>query len=458
MRRGTHCCPDWRRALSLRIVMPMTAVLLLASTLFSQEPPEQPSPQEPGQEQPGQEAEQGVQAPVQKPGQPVSQANFSLGDSIFQDVRNSFGFSLGAYEIYVRNAYPGYAPSYSTWATSFFPSVFTNVGKNRSRLHLSYGFGYGFDNKDTSVEQTQHAATAGYTFQLNRKTVVEVSDYFFYSPDYYTSLLRPILGPIYPIGPAPPTSEAFRTPQKILRNGLRAGIDRQLGSKLSLGLFASYLIYRYETDRAYDGSGAWAGVRFGYRATKWLRVSVSYSAAVTKASAGNPGYSIQNVEIGEFEFDIGKAWKASLAGGMSITEYSYRTRMIASARADLTRTSRYNTLSFGYRRGFTYSVGMSQVYQSDIFTVGFGQWLARRLSMQLGASYWHNRSLAAGGYDALLGRAGLQFMLRPDLVASANYGYQYQRNWSSGPAEVIPMNRQLVYLGLQYVFPGISRI
>ena len=185
-----------------------------------------------------------------------------------------------------------------------------------------------------------------------------------------------------------------------------------------------------------------------------MRVSVSYSVALTKASAGNPGYSIQNVEVGEFEFDLGKAWKASFAGGMSVTEYAYSNRMMASARASLTRTSRYNTLSFGYRRGFTYSIGLSQVYQSDIFTVGMGQWLASRLSMQLGASYWHNRGLVAGGYDALLARAGLQFLLLPDLVASANYGYQYQRNWSSGPADVLPMNRQLVYLGLQYIWPG----
>ncbi len=386
----------------------------------------------------------------------MSQRSFSGG--VFADWRNPFGFSMGAYEIYVRDSYPTLSQRGSTMITSLYPQLFANFGRRRSKLHLNYGFGYGFENRDVSNDTQEHSANASYTYRVARKTSLEIRDFFFSSPNYYGSILRPIIGEGGGQLTPPFWGEAYRPGQRMLRNDLTASIDQQLSRKVSLGLFGTYHTYRYEQSSYYDGDGFSAGVRLSYQPKKWLSISSSYSRYLNRVDERFKDATINRVEIGEFDFRLSRAWRLRFSGGVEITDYYGSTRTYGSWGGSLVRSSRYNTFSASYRHGLTSAIGLSRIYQSDILSLDFSQRISRRVALLVGSSYWRNRDLVAGRYDYWLARSGLQFLLLRQLAAVVQYSYQYQTSRYETPADVVQVNRHLVYFGLQYFWPGARRL
>jgi len=381
-----------------------------------------------------------------------SSAGWSFGDAVSQDFRNHVGFSIGAYEIYARNQYPDLGYSSSVMLTAFYPRVFANFGRRRSRLNLGYGYGYGFDNKDASRHTQEQTATVDYSYAATRSWTFRLSDYLFSSPNYYGSILQPIFSPGY----VPPiyTSGTVRLGQRQLRNDLSGSIGRQLTRKTNFSVFANYYLYRYETDSLYNGEGASVGASFGYQPKKWLTISTSYSRVLVNTDPRYSDATINRVQVGQFDFRLSSRWRAACGGGVDIASYYGQTYTYANANASLSRSSRNNTLSFNYNRGFSTSIGTSRLYKSDSVTANFGQRIQRRISFMASASYWHNADLYAGGYNALIARAGLEFLLAHSLVASAQYAYQHQLSRYQDTSYVPDVSQNLVYFGLQYFWPG----
>jgi hypothetical protein len=161
--------------------------------------------------------------------------------------------------------------------------------------------------------------------------------------------------------------------------------------------------------------------------------------------------------VGEFDFRLSPVWSASFSGGVDIADYYGQTRTWSNASASLTRSSRNNTFALAYHRGFSMAIGMSRLYKSDSVTANFGQRVHRRISFLAAASYWHNGDLYTGGYDALVARSGLEFLLAQNLAAIAQYVYQYQISRYQDPGYLLDVNQNLVYVGVQYIWPGPRR-
>jgi hypothetical protein len=450
------------RLVAIIIVLGGMVMLVPVGVGQEQQPqtPEQQAPEQqtPAKEEQGETGDQGrTRTYTSGTEETRSEAGLSFGGSVFNNRRNQFGLSLSAYESYAHDSYPGQNYQNSLMITSFYPRIFSNFGRRRSRLHLGAGFGYGFDNRDVSRDQQEYSADASYTFQATRKTSLQISDSFFLSPNYYGSILQPIIGqgPVYPPSYLSPT---YRVGQRQLWNTLYGSINRQLGKKASIGLYSSYGIYQYGSSSIYNGDAVSVGISFGYSPTKWLNISSGYSWYLNQVNAQFGDSTVASINPGELQFRLSRSWRFSASGGVQIGESHAQFYTGATASARLSRSSRNNTLSISYYRGFSTAFGLSGLYESNSAQVDFGQRVARRISFLTGASYWTNSGVnVSGGYDFWRVRAGLEFLLRPDLVANVQYAYQYQTSSLAADSGIVGLNRNLVYFGIQYMWPGARR-
>ena len=86
------------------------------------------------------------------------------------------------------------------------------------------------------------------------------------------------------------------------------------------------------------------------------------------------------------------------------------------------------------------------------------QQLTRIIRIQLAAAYVRGEGFSSSGeLDTRSGSARIEWTLRPNVIMSANYNYQNQKNNIDELSDVLDINRSTVYVGVQYQWPSFKR-
>ena len=374
---------------------------------------------------------------------------------VFGNARQKFAFSLGGLGMYESNVFNRNQNVEDAIVTAILARVSVNLGRRNTRFHAEYGFGYRIYNARGSLNGSDHYGNVHFTHQLSRRLLLQVSDQVSSSPNGFRSLMSPIFSPE---SPSPGfASDPFLARQRITQNFVSGNLDWQLSRKFRIGAFGNYNTYLFQTQDLRNVTGVQVGASYGYSPTNWLSLSGSYATYLNKVDPSYRELQIHRVQVGGFEFKLGKAWRAAISGGVEFTNYFGQNRFTEYVSGGLSWHSETSTLSVSYHRGFFSTIGIPQLFQSQLVNVGFGNRLASWVNLQMAGSYIHGLEYSQSGQlDQYFGYGGLDFALRADLVASLYGGYQQQR---ARDLAGLPANREgyVAYLGLQYLFPAFRR-
>lgn len=379
----------------------------------------------------------------------------SFADDLFGDRRRSFGFSLGAYQMYDSNLFFRRSGREDGFVTTIFPRVFFNAGRHRTRFHADYGTGYWLYNGRGGLNAAGHFGNFQFTRQLSRRISFHIADQLSSSPNEYGSFLSPIVSSTPQVTGF--SNEVLVDRQRITRNIITGGLDFQVGRKGSLGIFGGYYLHRYRLRELHNADALQVGATYDHRITNWLYLSNSYHAYLNRVDEFFRDARIHRLQVGGLSFRLGKHWRLNASGGVEWANHLEENRLGESITAGIARNSRDNLILVGYQRGFTSAIGLSRVYRSDIVTAGFGQRISRWMGFRASSSYWRGSGQGTGNeIEYFLAQTGLDFLLRSDLVASIGGSYH---NQASGAFASEPLNREryLVVFGLQYLWPAVAR-
>ena len=376
-------------------------------------------------------------------------------DDMFSNTRHKFGFTLGVIETYENNVFNSSAEPQKATATVFYPRVSLNLGKRKTRFQGSYSFGYWLYNTRRSLDTSEHYGDIQLTHELSRRVSLQVMDQISSSPTRYGSFMSPIFSPIN----SQPgfTSQAFLARQRITQNIATASLNFLITRKSHLSLYGNWGTYLFQSEDFRNVNGVQVGARYDHQLTSWLFFSSNYATYLNKVDPMYRNLQIQRLQVGGLNFKLGKTWSTTIAGGVEFTNNFGRYLFTESVSGSLSWQSQASIFYVSYNRGFYTTIGIPQLFQSQQMTAGVGSRLASWVNFQISAYY--NRGSAfveAGKLEYLFSRGGLDFALRPDLVASVYGGYQKQREEELGS---LARNGKgyIAYLGLQYMFPSVRR-
>ena len=397
----------------------------------------------------------------------------SLHGSFSQDaswnLRNNFGFSLGAQEGYYsgknsfeNNSFSDPETKQSSSATSLSANVFTNYTRGKSAMHLDYGIGYRlYAEESVSRNNANHNVSAAYVYMLGRSARFQISDSFStYSNDPYddvfstnSSFERLLTGSS--------NYDIILERQRYSRNSLTSSISFDLtGKGTNVRIFSTYNNYWYERpDSAAvameDYYSATIGVGLNQRINKWLSLGTSYSIQLNDDLEDK---QIHRVEIGSFQFDLASGVQVYASGGVNITEDGdgdYRVR--ATTNSGINYSTETSSLYANYTKSMMSLSSSRQSLPSDTVLVGFGQKIGERTNFR---AMWYYQ-LSSGSDDTKLsahqGQVSIERIIISGLFASLSYTYRYQENSISSVHGASHSERSTISGGLQYVWPSGRR-
>jgi len=389
------------------------------------------------------------------------------------DLRNNFGFSLGAHEgYYFSGSSPENTPlenplldsinlKDSSYATSLSASAFTNYASNKSAIHLDYGAGYRFyPEQRNSIDGIDHSVNAAYMYQINNRVNFRIHDHFSSSSndplgDIFSmnaSLGRLLAGSSY--------FDVFFTPRRYTRNTASANFSADVtGKGTNVTFFGSYDNYWYEnqsfgTETSNDYYSARVGAGLSQRITRWLSFGSSYSIQLNNDLKDSQTH---RVEVGRFQFDLSPDINVYFSGGIEIADTGiddgYKSRL--STRAGISYTTEVNRLYAEYSRTMHSVSGFREQLPSDTVLIGLGQPLGNRTSLRLMWHYLRSSDVRKSGtLSAHQCQASIQFIIASGLYASANYSYRYQINSIHTLSGIPNSDRSTISGGLVYSWPS----
>jgi hypothetical protein len=407
------------------------------------------------QQEPVRPEEQVEEADPRDVRRPADERAASVNERILRGDRNQFGCFLGAYQAYSSNLFNSLELKQGGGITALFPSIFANYARGKSRFHADYSYGYRFYNNGKRDNADQHRLNLDYSVPLSKRVNLTLYDRLDDSPNDGGSLFNPSAPGDFVPGYAY-TGEYLRAWQKVFRNDSAARLGFQVSRGGTLSLAGGYQVYKYDLQPNYDMSGAYGSASYTHRITKWLSISSSYTAHFTDTNSHHQNYQIQRVEVGNFEFSLSRTWKAHVAGGVDYSSggyYGYGSRTTANLNAGISHSSRASTIALAYRRGMSTVFGQPGLYKTDTGVFSYVRRLNWRTSLQVNGNYQRGSDFnSSGKYEYYWATTSLQFGLRHDLVASANYSYINQKSSGLG-SEYWDLGRYVVYVGVTYFWP-----
>lgn len=382
------------------------------------------------------------------------------------NLRNNFGFSLGAQEGYyfIGNGSDnpfGSTGKQSSSATSFSASAFTNYASGKSAIHLDYGANYPFyPERRNSVDDINHSAVAAYTYRITDKARFQLRDQF-------SSYADDPLGDLFSINPSlgrilagSSIYDIIFASQRYTRNSATASISADItGKGTNANVFGLYENFWYGDQ--YSGTGtlndyysAEIGVSVNQRIKNWLSLGSSYSIQLNDDLNNSQNH---RVEIGRFQFALSPNVEVYASGGVEFAENrvdkGYHTRVLAHS--GITWSTPINSLYADYSRTMRAVSGSRLLLPSDTVTAGLGQPIGSRTNLRLMGYYQKSSSLDAPGLlTAYQGMASMEYLIASGFFVSATYSYRYQKNSISALSGIPHAERSTISAGLQYVWPS----
>jgi hypothetical protein len=385
-----------------------------------------------------------------------SRASGSFFEKVARSTRNRMGFSIGVYESYVSNIYPSSLSRESVFVTVLGPRLFANLGRRKSRFHVDYGAAYLTYHQHGNLDNVDQSANATYSYQVSRRITLSISDRFSSATNDTASTFSPAFESFS--ASYNPSFDVFLNRQRVTQNYLDARLSFQVTRKTRLDPYASYQLYRYSVARPVDTSGIIAGLDYEHQLTKWLYFSGTISTYLDKVSSEYEASNINRLEVGGFRFKLKRHWELIVAGGADYVDSRSENHIGSTIRSGLSRTSSSNVISLYYQRGFTSIIGIAQIFQSDWVTLAMGQQITRRLGLQISGSFINGDNYSgSGGIRGYGARGSLEYALLPNLISSVTYNYQNQKDSESNITGLEDVNRSIVYVGLQYLWPSSRR-
>jgi hypothetical protein len=411
-----------------------------------------------GDAQPADQTQSETQEPIPVPIQSGEEVK-SLGaqtfvDDVFQNTRNHWGFTLSAYQAYTSDISSSKQRRDSSGITAFMPRTFLNFGKRKSRFHIDLGAGYRIYNRNHDLDSWDYYGDTQYSLQLSKRTSFQLADQFtssfndawsflsLYSPAHYNTSF---------------SNEVLFNRQRINRNSLQAELDFRISRKAQFEVFSGYNAYVYPQNTLTNSNALEAGGSISYQLTKWLYLSSSFSTYFNLSGRDIPDTRIYHFQAGGLEFRLSHSWRIWADGGVDISDYAGGNQKREHINAGIAYTSRNNSFSLTYQRGFTSAIGISKLLMSDVANVSYGYRINSWMRTNLQTYYYRSREINDSGLlETLSGGGGFEFALRRDLSLTLNAYYQNQRT-KSFSVEGLGLNRFSGFLGLQYVFPARKR-
>jgi hypothetical protein len=384
-----------------------------------------------------------------------SDAGSSFVDDIFDNVRNPFGFSLTINEGYSKNSFANVnLSSKSSRTSSYSGKVFANLGRKKSRLHINYGAGYRRYGWQQNLDGFEQYGNITYSYQPTRRISFRLSDTGRNTVNDVFDTNESILATSTQWTPNPSYDVIFNA-QRYTQNNAEGDVDFQLTRSTEVGLYGSYNIYRYDDQVVGNVDTVQVGAGLRQRITKWLYISSNYSTYLNDVNQRYRDHMIHRIEAGGLQFRLGWNLRLDASGGFEIADMRSYYHTAGTFRGSLTRSSQSNTVYANYQRALTTAIGFSDVYQSDIVTIGMGQRIWERFGIQVSGSYYRSEGLTYSGLlKSYRGRAQLQYSLRSNLFASINYGYQHQKSTAAALRGIPYFNRSMITGSLQYAWPS----
>jgi hypothetical protein len=446
-------------------------VMLLAVTCAAQEKPvQQPEDQEEQKTVPSEDLkdENDVKIKDQNAGKAAipftnrnniddpSRGAYAFAEDIVKSSRNLWGFSLSAYEAYSTDAVPGIQKNEDATITSLAPSIFLNIGRRKTKLHIDFGSGYRLYRHHKDLNGWNYSGSVKFSSQFSRIVSLQLSNLLTSSANDASSIFSffPSIRNDYPSNSR---EVLFDDRQRMTRNSMQAKLDFQLSRRARLGLTGGYDLFSYEQVSLTNTNAVRIGADFEYKLAKWLDFSSSYYDYLNKVDDSRRDVQIHRLKVGGLNLNLTRFWRIWTGGGIDFSQYRGLEHFKENVDVGIRYGSRNTTLSATYNRGLSSASGLSRLMHSDAISVELGNRITSRVSSRLTSYYTRSsESLAAGTLKTLAGNASLEFALRNDLFLSLNSSYQNQQqsNFSYGGLQV---NRFSAYVSLQYVWPSRRR-
>ena len=387
------------------------------------------------------------------------------------NLRNNFGFSLGANEGYYVNDYPvensdsASDGKSSASATMFTARAFTNYAKGKSTMHLDYGVGFSYyPERRNSADNINHDINAAYVYRISAKSRFQIQDHL-------SSSANDPLGDIFSLNSSygrlysgSSYYDLMFAPQRYIRNTVNASFNTDVtGKGTNVRFFGSYDNYwygeHYSEINIEDYYSATVGVGVNQRIKKRLSLGGTYSMQLND---GLRDYRIHRVD-GNIQFALSQNVQIYASSGIAFTEYDttdegFLSRVMASAGISYSTEAR--SLYANYSRTMMSVGGSRRLLPSDTFTVGLGQPITEKLNLRLTAYYQRSSDYYySGQLSAYQGQASAEYLLAPGLFASVSYSRRHQDNSISSQDSLdsvsnIPyFERSTISAGLQYSWP-----
>ncbi len=431
----------------------LALMLCIAGICAAQEPA--PENQE-GENPPPDQSQPELLEPIPVPISVGEEGGYSGGqsfvDDVFQNARNHWGFALSAYQAYTSDLAVAGHQRQGSGITAVTPRIFFNAGKRKSKLHIDLGTGYRFYDNHRDLNTLDYYGDAQYGLQLSRRTSFQLADQFtssFNDAWSFISLYSPLHYNLYS------SNEVVFNRQRINRNALTAELNHQATRKLRLEAFGEYRSYRYPQSNLRDSDTFEVGGGLNYQAAKWFYLTSSFSTYFNLYGAYNSNARIYRLQAGGLDFRLTHSWRIWASGGVDVADYEKSTRATEDVAAGIGYTAENASFSITYQRGFTTTIGIARLLQSDIFGADFRYRLTRRLNAKLQSYYYRSSErYYTGLLETFSGGGGFEYALSRSLLLTLNSFYQNQRSHDFS-VEGLGIRRINVYLGLQYLWPAL---
>jgi hypothetical protein len=405
-------------------------------------------------QEPVETSEESTPGPIQNNEEMRSIGGQTFVDDVFQNTRNLWGFSLSAYQSYTTDISDGSRQNQGSGIIAIIPRSFLNLGGQRSQFHADIGAGYRQYNRSNSLNSWDYYGDAQYTYRFSNRATLQFSDQFtssFNDSWSFVSLYSPIENN------SNFSSEAIFNRQRVTRNALIAELSTRISRKASVGVFGNYRLFRYPQNNLRNADTFEIGGNLDYRLTSWLNLTSRYSIYLNNVDEQLEDSRIHRIEAGGLDFHLSRSWRLWMNGGIEILNNIYDNRIGESANAGIEYTTLRSTISLTYQHGFTSGIGISRMLRSDTFSAEIGLRTTNWMSVNIQSYYERNKELAlAGHFETLSWGGGLQFAVRRNLIISGNGYYQRQKTRDFS-VQGLELNRLTSSVGLQYIWPSISR-
>ena len=376
----------------------------------------------------------------------------SLAERALAAMRAPIGFSFGVMELSAPNFSAPVSTSKSLTFTMVQPRVFSTLNTGRTHFQFDYTFGFRRSNQHKDIRASEHAAGIRFDYQLSRNLSLQLADNFRSAIDDYGTFLRSSLPAVYDPSFSQPL---YALHSRMTTNSLITSLNYHASKRSNISVISSYDRWRFSNSSFGAVQGVQAGVRSEYQVNKWLFLQNSYFHYLNQVDPRFQAGSIQRLQVGGLNFVLRRNLQLSIAGGADHTRYQEGRRTGASLEAGLSKTSRSARVNLHYYRGFYRAVGPQALMGGDMFSASYGQWLSRRVSVNLDSAYNRGAALSGGSkLQYLSASAEVQVALQRHVMWTAQFWYISQRG-SLVPAGY-NVGRMTGSTGLYFFLPPIG--